>query len=113
SRIIIVNQFALVQTKDFEGESDHIGVENDTFIEQALDEADIILIAWGAANPYKKRQEAIHVKILEHKGKKIFKTKAHPSRGTYKDFIERIPSSTDFSSVEASADAKGKERYFN
>lgn len=88
SRIIVVNQFALVQTKDFEGFDEHVGAENDRHIEQALDESDIILIAWGSGNPYQERQEAINSMLLERKEKVLFKTKKHPSRGTYNDFVE-------------------------
>ena len=89
-RIIVVNQFALIQTNDFEGVDDHIGTENDRHIENALDEADIVLIAWGAGNPYLERQQAITSMLAQHRGKKILKTKKHPSRGSYKDFVEPL-----------------------
>lgn len=89
-RIIIVNQFALVQTNDFEGVKDHIGAENDRHIENALNEADIVLIAWGSGNPYLKRQQAITSMLTQHHGKKLLKTKKHPSRGSYKDFVEPL-----------------------
>ncbi|MCP9340480.1 DUF1643 domain-containing protein [Stutzerimonas xanthomarina] len=89
-RIIVVNQFALIQTNDFEGVDDHIGIENDRHIENALNESDIVLIAWGAGNPYLERQKAITSMLTQHCGKRLLKTKKHPSRGSYKDFVEPL-----------------------
>lgn len=88
SRIIIVNQFALVQTNDFEGIEDYVGPENDRYIEDAIDEADIVLIAWGANNPYQERQQTICSMLTQHQGKKLLQTKKHPSRGSYQDFVQ-------------------------
>lgn len=88
SRIIIVNQFAFVQTNEFSGTDEHIGPENDWHIEQSLNEADIVLVAWGAGNAYQSRQQAINAMLAERQGKTLLKTKKHPSRGAYNAFVE-------------------------
>ncbi|OOE65981.1 hypothetical protein BZG20_11390 [Salinivibrio sp. IB868] len=88
NRIIVVNQFAFVQTNEFAGTDEHIGTENDYHIEQSLDEADIVLIAWGSGNAYQNRQQAINAMLTRHQGKTLLKTNKHPSRGTYNDFVE-------------------------
>jgi hypothetical protein len=87
-RIIIVNQFAYVQTNDFNGSEEHIGPENDRYLGEAITESDIILIAWGASNRYKVRQRAVNGFLNSNQGKQVFQTKTHPSRGTYVDFIK-------------------------
>jgi len=90
--IIIVNQFARIQTKYFEGKAEDIGPDNDIHIRRAIDQSDIILIAWGKANPFLKRQQDILRIISSFKDKKVLMTKKHPSRGTYQKFI--VPFST-------------------
>ena len=87
SEIIIVNQFAYVQTNDFNGSSSHIGPENDSYIQQAVESSDIILVAWGASNGYDERKIAINTIISKAQNKILLQTKAHPSRGTYVDFV--------------------------
>ena len=86
--IIIVNQFARIQTKYFEGKAGDIGPDNDIHIRRAIDQSDIILIAWGKTNPFLKRQQDIIGIISSYKDKKVLMTKKHPSRGTYQKFIE-------------------------
>lgn len=86
--IIIVNQFARIQTKCFEGKAGDIGPDNDIHIRKAIDQSDIILIAWGKTNPFLKRQQDIIGIISSYKDKKVLMTKKHPSRGTYQKFIE-------------------------
>lgn len=86
--ITVVNQFAYVQTKGFIGSPKKIGEENDSHIRHAIKISDIVLVAWGKTNPYSERQNAIHAIIKDYPKKSLLKTKAHPSRGTYKDFIE-------------------------
>ncbi len=86
-KMVIVNQFALVQTKDFSGTKKAIGVQNDIIIQESIEKADYVLIAWGKTNPYDERQEAIHNFLEDMDCKNIFATKKHPSRGTYQDFI--------------------------
>lgn len=86
-KMIIVNQFAFVQKKDFEGTSRHIGPENDRIIKESIRSADVVLIAWGKNNPYEKRKKSIKGMISLGSPKVLLETRKHPSRGTYKDFI--------------------------
>ena len=44
-RLIVVNQFAFIQTKDFIGTDDQIGCKNDESIASAINESEIVLIA--------------------------------------------------------------------
>ena len=85
--IIIVNKFARIQTKYFEGKAGDIGPDNDIHIRKAIDLSDIILIAWGKTNPFLKRQQVILRIIPSIKHEKLLMTKKHPSRGTYQNFI--------------------------
>ncbi len=87
NKITIVNQFAHIQTNDFIGNKNVIGDKNDTYIRNALEAADTILVAWGVSNKYTDRINAINKMISKHQNKPIFKTRKHPSRGAYKDFI--------------------------
>lgn len=87
NQITIVNQFARIQTKDFEGKAENIGPENNLHISNALYLSNIILIAWGKSNPFLKRQQDILSMISPFESEKVFMTKKHPSRGTYQDFI--------------------------
>lgn len=88
NKIIIVNQFAYLQTNDFDGSTEHIGSENDNYIREAVKFSDIVLIAWGSSNVYITRKQAVNLIIAEFPNKVLLQTKAHPSRGTYVDFIE-------------------------
>lgn len=85
--IIIVNQFARIQTKYFEGKVEDIGPDNDIHIRNAIDLSNTILIAWGKTNPFLNRQQGILSIISSFKDKKVLMTKKHPSRGTYQKFI--------------------------
>ncbi|MBZ2169460.1 DUF1643 domain-containing protein [Marinobacter sp. F4216] len=87
NEIVIVNQFAYVQTNDFSGSSIHIGPENDSYIKSAVESSDIVLVAWGSGNGYNERKMAINAIISAAKNKTLLQTKAHPSRGTYVDFV--------------------------
>jgi len=86
-RVIIVNQFARVQTKDFVGTEEQIGPDNDRYLYDAIKASQIVLLAWGKKNPYVSRQDAILRMIQEFPEKTLLMTKKHPSRGAYKDFI--------------------------
>ncbi len=86
-RCIIVNQFARVQTKGFEGKESDIGVENDRHLKAAIGTSEVILIAWGKRNPFEDRQNTILHLLKRTKGKKILMSRKHPSRGTYRDFV--------------------------
>jgi hypothetical protein len=87
-RLIIVNQFAFIQTRGFVGADKRIGSKNDFYIEQAIRKSDIILVAWGKSNRHRRRQEAINRIISSYQGKALYQTKVHPSRGSLKDFIK-------------------------
>ncbi len=87
-KIIIVNQFALIKTKDFKGLESDIGEKNDEYILEAIRESDIILIAWGRGNRYSVRKEAVNNMLAEHFGKNLLETKKHPSRGYYTNFVK-------------------------
>ncbi len=87
STIVIVNQFARIQTKNFKGRPTDIGPENNDHIQKAIHKSDIILIAWGKTNPYTERQQAILDMMQAYENKRILVTKKHPSRGSYQDFI--------------------------
>lgn len=88
NKIIIVNQFAYVQTNNFTGEEHHVGAENDTHIKKAIENADIVIVAWGKDNPYQSRKSTINAILSEFPNKPVMQTKKHPSRGTYTNFIE-------------------------
>ncbi len=83
----IVNQFALVQTKNFVGTNNAIGKKNDSIIKETIKNADLVVIAWGKTNSYQSRKNFIHG-LLSHYGKKhVYRTRKHPSRGSYNNFI--------------------------
>ena len=86
-KIIVVNQFAYIRKKGFKGDYGAIGPENDKYVKSAINESNIILVAWGKSNSYRDRQEAINCKLRLTNNKKMYKTKKHPSRGFYKNFI--------------------------
>lgn len=87
-KIIIVNQFALIKTKDFGGLESDIGEENNEYILNAIRESDIILIAWGRSNCFSARKETVNNMLAEHSDKTLLETETHPSRGRYNDFIK-------------------------
>jgi len=88
-RLIIVNQFAFIQTIGFSGIPDQIGVKNDVTIQNAINESQIILIAWGKGNKFTERKKVIATMIKEQKEKILLQTSRHPSRVIYDDFIGR------------------------
>lgn len=90
NKIIIINQFAYIQTNDFKGEDSQIGERNNEVLENCINESDLILIAWGISNSYNSRKEFIDgiLKSKLNNIKKQFITKKHPSRGFYDNFIE-------------------------
>lgn len=86
-RLVVVNQFARVQTNGFRGLPEDVGSRNDEALQGAFAESDIIVIGWGSTNPYKERQAFALGLLSELPGKRIFKTRSHPSRGRYANFI--------------------------
>ena len=89
-RLIVVNQFAYIETNHFKGRPDQIGIKNDSTIETALREADIIVLGWGSGNKFKDRQEFVIGLLKQMNGKQLFKTRMHPSRGRYDSFIQSV-----------------------
>ncbi len=87
-RLIVVNQFAYIQTNNFVGTDEQIGSRNNAAISEALKESDIILIAWGKDNGFIERRNYV-LNLLENmRGKTILKTSSHPSRMKYDGFIQ-------------------------
>lgn len=87
-RLIVVNQFAYIQTNDFEGLPYQIGELNDAAIRDALHESDIVVLAWGSSNRFEERKAFVHGILSGMKHKTLLKTKMHPSRGRYEGFIQ-------------------------
>jgi hypothetical protein len=87
-RLIVVNQFAYIQTNDFQGLPQQIGENNNAAIKAAFRESDIIIIAWGAGNSFEDRKEFVLGLLKQMEGKKLLMTKMHPSRGRYDGFIQ-------------------------
>ncbi|MFC1626417.1 DUF1643 domain-containing protein [Pseudomonadota bacterium] len=86
-RLVVVNQFAFIQTNDFIGKQYQIGEHNNIAIASALEEAEIILVAWGKGNEFTERKEEILKMIRAQAGKLILQTSRHPSRVIYEGFI--------------------------
>ena len=89
-RLIVVNQFAFIQTNDFEGLPHQIGSENNSAIKAAFSESDIIIIGWGSSNRFEERKSYISKLLHNLSGKLLLKTKMHPSRGRYDGFIQPL-----------------------
>jgi len=89
-RLIVVNQFAYIQTNDFEGLPHQIGELNDTAIKTALDESEIIVLAWGSSNRFEARKSYVLGLLGDMKTKTLLQTRMHPSRGRYDGFIQPL-----------------------
>ena len=87
-RLIVVNQFARIQTNGFQGLPHEIGALNDVAIKHALYESDIVILGWGSSNRFEERKAFVLGLLEEMKQKTLFKTRMHPSRGRYKEFIQ-------------------------
>ncbi len=87
-RLIVVNQFAKIQTNDFQGLPHEVGSLNDAAIKAALEESDIVILGWGSSNRFEERKAFVLGLLREMKGKTVFKTRMHPSRGRYEGFIQ-------------------------
>lgn len=88
SELVVVNLYAFLQTKDFEGRIDQTGRMNNSHIGKAISGSDIILMAWGKSNKFAERGEQVKEMIGKYKGKEVYYTKKHPSRGYYRDFVD-------------------------
>ena len=89
-RLIVVNQFAFIQTNAFKGEPNEIGPGNNRAIKEALCESDIVIIAWGTGNRFEARKQYVLGLLQSMPEKQFFKTKMHPSRGRYDGFIQPL-----------------------
>lgn len=87
-RLIVVNQYAYIETTNFQGLPHQIGASNDAAIKRALSESEIIILAWGSGNRFEERKAFVIGLLGETERKIIFKTKMHPSRGRYEGFIQ-------------------------
>jgi hypothetical protein len=89
-RLIVVNQFAFIQTNDFEGLPHEIGPKNNKAIEQAIGESEIVIIAWGSSNRFEERKAFVMGLLGRMPGKQLYRTRMHPSRGRYAGFIQPL-----------------------
>lgn len=87
-RLIVVNQFARIQTNHFQGLPHEIGALNDAAIKHALYESDIVILGWGSTNRFEERKAFVLGLLGEMRQKTLFKTRMHPSRGRYEEFIQ-------------------------
>lgn len=87
-RLIVVNQFARVQTNGFRGLPEEIGAENDLAIREAFQESDIVVIGWGSSNRFEDRKAYVLGLLQDMPQKLVLKTRMHPSRGRYDGFIQ-------------------------
>ena len=87
-RLIVVNQFARIQTNRFQGQPHEIGANNNSIVEAALRQSDIIILGWGSGNRFDERKAFVLELLKQLKGKQLYKTKMHPSRGRYDGFIQ-------------------------
>lgn len=87
NELTIVNLFAHIQTRNFQGNPRQVGSLNDYYLQQAISKADIVLIAWGKTCGFSERQKVVMHFLEEFPEKTVLQTRSHPSRGTYEDFV--------------------------
>ena len=87
-RLIVVNLFARVQTTGFVGYPSNVGSRNNKAIENAFRESNIIVIGWGTSNRFEHRKSFVLALLAHMTGKKVYRTRMHPSRGRYDGFIQ-------------------------
>ncbi len=92
--LIIVNQFAFIQTKGFTGSREQIGPRNDAVIAKVLKQSEIVLLAWGKDNGFVQRQNEILKMVYRQQGKRLLQTSRHPSRVIYEGFIQEYGTMT-------------------
>ena len=86
-KVTVVNLYAYIQTKDFVPAPEKIGPRNDQAIEDAIRESEIVILAWGSSKSLLERELFVMALLDKYPGKRLFKTKSHPSRGRYEGFI--------------------------
>ena len=72
------------------GLADEIGACNNTAIETALRESDIIISAWGCGKRFKERKTFVLDLLRQMQDRLLLKTKSHPSRCPYEDCIQPL-----------------------
>ena len=90
--LTIVNLYAFVQTRNFEGNPELIGPKNNHFLKAAIASADIVLIAWGKSTAHQQRKDWVLGVLGQYPEKEVLITKVHPSRGYYTNFISEYQS---------------------
>ncbi len=85
--LVVVNQYARIQTNGFLGLPSDVGLRNDQTIREAIRDSEIVVVAWGSSNRFEDRKRFILDLIKKSTDKTIYKTKMHPSRGRYASFI--------------------------
>jgi hypothetical protein len=89
-RLVVVNQFAFIQTKGFVGSREQVGTRNNAAIEEAIKQSEIVLVAWGKDNGFAKRQNEILEMVRSYPGRRLLQTSRHPSRVIYDGFIQEF-----------------------
>ena len=89
-RMIVVNLFAWIQTRNFHGNPTDVGERNDDAIRAASEESTIIVVAWGANNKFTYRKRQICAMLRHLEGREFYKTSRHPSRVRYQGFIQQL-----------------------
>ena len=90
-RLVVVNQFAFIQTNGFVGNREQIGTRNNAAIKEAIKQSEIVLVAWGKDNGFADRQSEILKMVWSCQGKRLLQTSRHPSRVIYDGFIQEFP----------------------
>ena len=89
SKIVIVNLYSRIQTRDFSASTESIGSKNDIYIRKAIEESNIILRAWGVCEN-NERVQKIEDMVKGFPNKILYKTKKHPAVGSYSEsFIKK------------------------
>jgi hypothetical protein len=86
-RLIVVNQFARVQTKGFVGLASDVGAKNNMAIRRAIKESEIVILGWGKTNRFEEQKQFVLGLLRGTSEKNLYETRMHPSRGRYEDFI--------------------------
>jgi len=80
-RLIVVNQFAFIQTTAFQGLPHEIGSLNDAAIRDALLESDIFIRGWGSSNRLEERKAQVLGLLAATPQQPTLNTRTRPARG--------------------------------
>lgn len=63
----VINLFAFIETdsKKLKASPEYIGEKNDYYIEQAINQADKVIVGWGSDNDYRTRKKEVWNKFLK------------------------------------------------